>query len=111
MLIPQYTIRWLLGVMTVCAGLFSILALGVRGVIWAAAVSIALGSLVILMLLYALLFALIWGVAMAVPRWGAPRAGRSPFRPQPAHSGNPFLRSDASAEPDGQALMNPPQQN
>jgi len=111
MLIPQYTIRWLLGVMTVCAGLFSILALGVRGVVWAAAVSIALGSLVILMLLYALLFALIWGVAMAVPRLGTPRAGRSPFRPQPAPGGDPFLRSDVSAGPAGQTVISPPQQN
>ncbi len=96
MLIPQYTIRWLLGLMTVCAGLFSILALGVRGVVWAAAVSFALGSLAILMLLYALLFALTWGVAMAVPRLGASRAGRSPFRPQSAPAGDPFLRRDTT---------------
>jgi len=111
MLIPQYTIRWLLGVTTACAGVFSILALGVRGVVWAAAVSIALGSLVILMLLYALLFALIWGVAMAVPRWGAPRAGRSPFRPQPAPGDDPLLRNDPSAGPAGQAVVAPAQKN
>jgi len=111
MLIPQYTIRWLLGVMTVCAGLFSILALGVRGVVWAAAVSIGLASLVVLMLLHALLFALVWGAATAVPRLGAPRTGRSPFRPQPPPGGDPFLRSDPSAGPAGQAVMSPPQEN
>ncbi len=88
MLIPQYTIRWLLGVMTVCAGLFSIVALGVRGVVWAAAVSIGLASLVVLMLLYALLFAVTWGIAAAVPRLAAPRAGRSPFRPQSPRGGD-----------------------
>lgn len=111
MLIPQYTIRWLLGLMTVCAGIFSILALGVRGVVWAAAVSIALGSLIVLMLLYALLFAVLWAVAAAVPRLAAPRAGRSPFRPKPPPGGDPFRPNDPPPGPAGQAAPSPGQGN
>ena len=40
-LIPQFSIRWLLLVTAVCAGVFSIFGLAVRGSHWAAGVSIA----------------------------------------------------------------------
>lgn len=60
MLIPQFTIRWLLVVTAVCAALFSVVGLGFRGRVWAAAFGVGLGSLAVLMLVYAGVFALVW---------------------------------------------------
>jgi len=100
MLIPQYSIRWLLAVTAVCAGIFSILALGVRGSRWAAGVSVALGSLVILMAVYVLWFALVWAVAAVVPRLARRRFAASPFRESPIPTGSPFAGREAPAKID-----------
>lgn len=60
MLIPQFSIRWLLAVAALCAGVFSVVGLGVRGHGWAIAVSVAFAALAILMLVYGALFGLAW---------------------------------------------------
>ena len=59
MLIPQFSIRWLLAVTAVCAGIFSIFGLALRGSSWAAGVSIGIVSAVVLLLVYALTFAVV----------------------------------------------------
>ena len=81
-LIPQFSIRWLLALTAVCAVIFSIVGLAVRGNAWAAAVSIGIGSLVILVVVYGLLFGVVWVFSLATWSLGRRRgrSGRSPFR-------------------------------
>ncbi|MHC4398845.1 MAG: hypothetical protein ACYTG0_04115 [Planctomycetota bacterium] len=79
MFIPQYSIRWLLAVTVFCAVAFSIVGLAVRGSHWAAAVSIALASLVIVVLVYALMFAVAWiGASIAPSLQGESSASGAP---------------------------------
>lgn len=82
MLIPQFSIRLLLVVMTACAGVFSIVALGVQGHMWAVGISVALGALALVMLVYALMFGLVWTLSGLATRLrpDAKDDGRSPFR-------------------------------
>jgi len=68
MLIPQFTIRWMLGLTTVCAVIFSIFALALRGSATAAAVSMAIVALVLVMFAHVLLFALVWVFSAVLPR-------------------------------------------
>jgi hypothetical protein len=58
--IPQYTIRWMLGMTSVWGVIFSIVALAMRGHIWALGISVAVGSLAVFMLACASLFAVVW---------------------------------------------------
>ncbi len=78
MLVPQFSIRWLLGVTAVAAVIFSIVALGVRGHHWAAAVSVGLLALAMSIGLYGLLFFVVWVFSVAAAgRVASP--GDSPF--------------------------------
>ena len=104
MLIPQFSLRWLLAVVTVAAGVFSVVGLGVRGNLWAAAVTIGMASLVLLMAVCAMLFVLVWVVAALMG--GAARRGRSPFRPLPVGVGFP----SGTIGPPPQAPIGPPRQ-
>jgi hypothetical protein len=82
--IPQFTLRWMLGVMTGCAVVFSIVALAMRGYLWAFGISIAIGALVLLMLVCAALFFLVWIVSLIASfRAGRTRISQSPFRDAP----------------------------
>lgn len=72
MLIPQYSLRWLLAITTLVALAFSIAALGLHGVVWAAAVSIAMLASVVLIAVHVALFALVLTVS-EVSRRGQPR--------------------------------------
>ena len=96
MLIPQFSLRWLLGVMTGCAVVFSVVGLGVRGHVWAAGISIGIGSLVILGAIYALLFGMAWTFSAVTSGLGFGGSGSSgsPFQPQPGES--PFGRESAT---------------
>ncbi|NLY00578.1 MAG: hypothetical protein GXY83_31160 [Rhodopirellula sp.] len=78
MLIPQFSIRWLLAVTAVAAVIFSVVALGVRGEHWAASVSVGLLALAILVGFYGLLFFLVWLFSLAAGRH-ARSGGASPF--------------------------------
>ena len=78
--IPQFTIRWMLGLMTGWAVLFSIVALAMRGHYWALGISVGMGALVLFMLIGALLFALIWIFSgFGSSRNSKPSDGQSPF--------------------------------
>lgn len=82
MLIPQFTLRWLLGLMAVCAGIFSIFGLAVAGKGWAAALSIAILGLVAAVILYALLYLMVWPCSLAIGAAARKAAsGRAPFAP------------------------------
>jgi len=86
MLIPQFSIRWLLALTTVCAVIFSIIGLAVRGHAWAAGVSIGIGALVVLTFVYGSLFALVWMFSVVTAPLGGRRARSemSPFSPDAA---------------------------
>lgn len=85
MLIPQFSLRWLLGLTTACAAIFPIFAMAIRGNAWAAGVSIALLSLVLAGLVYGALFAAVWLFSCLTPSLARPTrgAGRTPFASQP----------------------------
>jgi len=81
MLIPQYSLRWLLGVMAVCAVVLSIFGLAVRGHGWAIALSIAILGTAAAIILYAVVFLLVWAYSLAIGATGVKAWGRSPFSP------------------------------
>lgn len=91
MLIPQFSLRWLLAVMTACAVVFSIFGLAVRGSHWAAGVSIAIVSLAVVMLIYAVVFGLVWAFSVVTSqfRHGSAGSGRSPFAGRATASSTP----------------------
>jgi hypothetical protein len=79
--IPQYTIRWMLGLMTVFGVFCSIVALAKQGHLWALCISIGLGSLVLFMLIGAVLFLVIWLFSgMGFGQNSKSSKGQSPFR-------------------------------
>ena len=86
MLIPQYTIRTLLLITAGCAVIFSIFGFAVRGNTAAMGVSAAIVGLVVVLLLHAVLFGLVWAFSVVAARWrGKPTtAGQSPFASTPA---------------------------
>lgn len=63
-LIPQYSIRSMLAVTAVCAVLFSVFGAAAAGRRWALGVSIGLGSLVLMMAVYAAMFAFVWAFSL-----------------------------------------------
>jgi hypothetical protein len=93
MLIPRFTIRWLLALMTVASVFFLVVSLAVQGKTWAIALSITVASLGAAFLMYAVFF----GLAYAMASTG------SAFRQSPV-VGTPF----ATAEPPPQLV--PPQE-
>ena len=98
MLIPRYTIRWLLGLTTFCAAGSLVLAAAVRGEAWAIGVAVGLGSLVLLALLHMGAFLMAWSISRigSVSTSQRATAGASPFAP-------PIVPPVASTE-DPQAL-------
>ena len=81
MLIPQYTIRWLLLMMAGCAVVFSIFGFAARGNTAALGVSLAIGALAVVLLTHAAGFGLVWLFAVVTaPLRGRPAiGGQSPF--------------------------------
>ena len=57
MLLPRFSIRWLLIVTAVCGGFSMVLAAAVREQRWASAITIAVGGAMLAFLLYAMFFA------------------------------------------------------
>ena len=82
MLLPQYSIRWILGVTAVFGLLALIGQLAVNGTPWAAGVSVAMVALAVVVAMHALCFGGVWLVStMIAAVRGAPASQRSPFRP------------------------------
>lgn len=100
-LVPQFSLLWLLAVTTVCAVAFSFVALGLRGHTWAAGVSIGILSLVVLVLVYALVFAVAWlfSLVTSLVGRGTSGAARSPFRDHASGSAKPVDSQDIPAMP------------
>ena len=106
MLIPQFTLRWLLIVTAVCAAVFSVVGLAVQGRPWAIGVSVAVGTGVVMMLIYAALFGVVWLVGEVITpiRRRSPGRGTSPFQPgvtplSPVEGSSPVSDKDIPAPP------------
>lgn len=81
-LIPQFSLRWVLLATAVCGGLFLIAAQAKQGSAWAAALTMATVALVVVMLVHGVMFFLLWLFSLLAPRWLT--GGDSPFAARPA---------------------------
>jgi hypothetical protein len=80
MLIPRYSIRWLLGLTTFSAGVSLVLAHAVRGQAWAIATASGLWTLVVVALFLVVAFLFAWLIdQMFAGRHGGRAEGVSPF--------------------------------
>jgi len=83
MLIPQFTIRWLLVLTAVCAVAFSLFGLAVQGKPWAIGVSVGIGAVAIAFLVQAGAFAVVWLFSAITAPLRHRKAGVSPFAAHP----------------------------
>ncbi len=80
MLIPQFSLRWLLALMALCAGISLILSFAIRGQSWAIGAAAALGGIVSLAALYVAAFLGAWLISQAgAGLFGRRPQGQSPF--------------------------------
>jgi putative effector of murein hydrolase LrgA (UPF0299 family) len=68
MLLPRFTIRALLVMLTICAFVFVIAGMAIRGQHWAWGVTIAIVSLAFTMLVHAAWFAAVWTLSQMQSR-------------------------------------------
>lgn len=99
MIIPRFSLRWLLSLITVCAGLSFILSYAFRGHAWAIGLSVGLSSLVLVVALHAASFSAAW----LLTQLGYVLSGGS----VPKHGGgaSPFAAPTQSADPEPPAIM------
>ena len=102
-LLPQYSLRWLLLVTTACAVLFSVFGFAVQGNKAAIGISVAVLSLGLLLVVFALAFLLLWIVSLfwGQVRWR--RKGNSPFAAV-AESSLPEVTDSATTAIDDRCL-------
>ena len=104
MIIPRFSLRWLLALITVCGGLSLILSYAFQGSAWAIGAIVALGSIVVVVALHAVAFSIAWLLTQffyMASGSSAPKAGgQSPF----AGGGSPFAPPQA-ADPEPPAIM------
>jgi hypothetical protein len=102
MLIPQFSLRWLLGVTALCAGVSLILSYAVAGETWAIGAAAAVGSIVGLAALYAAVFLGAWLLVQVAGGLVGSRPGQSPFATKtPAESpfgGPPTIAESSLSE-------------
>lgn len=81
MLIPQFSLRWLLALTALCAGVSLILSFAFRGQNWAIGMATALGSILGLAVLYVTAFLGAWLLTqLAAGLYGSRQpVGQSPF--------------------------------
>jgi hypothetical protein len=82
MLIPRFSLRWMLLATAVVAGLSLVLAQAARGTEWASGFLVAIGSVLLVFGLYGWTFGFAWVIAWAMRQIGLkfrPPVARSPF--------------------------------
>ncbi|HZN35037.1 MAG TPA: hypothetical protein VFB80_14510 [Pirellulaceae bacterium] len=80
MIIPQFSLRWLLGLTALCAGISLILSFAMRGDGWAVGSAAALGSVAAVAILHVAAFLGAWLVSqMSIGLFGRRAEGQSPF--------------------------------
>lgn len=85
MLIPQFSLRWVLGLTAVCGVISFVAAMGLRGSAWAGAITIAAASLALTLLVHGFMFFAVWVFSLFAARvWGRRQsAPSSPFEARP----------------------------
>lgn len=78
MLIPRFTLRWMLATTAVCGLLAFVLSQAVAGRPWGIAISVAIGALFFTAVIYAMVFLASWGIAFLGLR-ARKRRAMSPF--------------------------------
>jgi hypothetical protein len=79
MLIPRYSIRWLLGLTTLSAGVSLVLSYAMRGQSWAIGILVGLSSLLVVGVLYVAAFGIAWFVWRSMGTTHDIPPGSSPF--------------------------------
>ena len=79
MLIPRFSIRFLLLLTTICAVFFFIVTLAVQGNQWAIAVAVAITGLVASMLVQASTFGVAWAITSFFGVFRSQESATSPF--------------------------------
>ncbi len=79
MLIPRYSLRWLLGLTTVSAGISLVLSYAVRGQAWAIGITAGLWTFVAVAVLFVTAFLCAWLIDRFAAATKTGRGGRSPF--------------------------------
>src|SRR4029453_17477166 len=103
MIIPRYSLRWLLALITICGGLSLVLSYAFRGHAWAVGFMAGLGSLAVIAILHAVAFSVAWLLSQLsyIASGSTPIAGgQSPF----AGGGSPLAPPQA-ADPEPPAIM------
>jgi hypothetical protein len=103
MIIPRYSLRWLLALITVCGGLSLVLSYAFQGHAWAVGFMVGLGSLAVVAVLHAVAFSIAWLLTqLSNVASGSDTAagGQSPF----AGGGSPFS-TPQTADPEPPAIM------
>lgn len=73
MLIPQFSVRWLLALVAVCALLFWVFSQALAGTSWAVGISVAVISLIVIFCVHAVFFWLTWLLAVLLGQFKRPR--------------------------------------
>jgi hypothetical protein len=68
MLIPQFSLRWVLFVTAICAVISLIAAFALRGTAWAMALTLGFASLSITLAAHGILFFAVWVFSLVLPR-------------------------------------------
>ena len=68
MLVPQFSLRMLLALVTACAGISLILSFGAKGRAWAIATAMGVALLALMLVTYAFVFWLVWLFSLAAER-------------------------------------------
>jgi len=84
MLIPRFSIRWLLGLTTLSAAVSLVLSYAVRGHAWAIGITAGLWTFVAVGLLFITAFLCAWLIDQTFAASRARPSGSSPFGPQSA---------------------------
>jgi hypothetical protein len=79
MLIPRFTVRWLLLLVTACGVFSAVVACAVRGQLWALAVSLGVASLTTAFIWYGAFFGFAYVLALLFGALDRPPRGGSPF--------------------------------
>jgi hypothetical protein len=86
MLLPRFTIRTLLAILTVCAVAFVMVGTAYRGQYWAWGVTIGLISLIVAALSHAAWFGIVWLFARLLPAPPDLARAATPLAAGPQHS-------------------------
>ncbi len=68
MLMPQFSLRWVLAVTAVCAVLSLIAAFAIRGTAWAMALTLGFASLALMLAVHGAMFFAVWVFSLVLPR-------------------------------------------